>query len=256
MKPLIIAHRGSSNDAPENTLAAINLAWQMDADGIEVDVHLTRDGQVIVFHDEHTRRFGGSRKPISQCDYSELLKLDVGRFMGEQFAGERIPLLAEVINTVPENKFLVIEIKSGPETVVPLQAIIHESKIKLKQVEFISFRRDTIIEAKKAFPECKAMRLYELIQIPFTKIIYPSLKRMIEEVKEDKLDGLDISMVPAINESFIKNIYDGCFYLYFWTINDLDEAKLLFKAGVDAIATDRPNWLREQFYLLKLKTNI
>jgi glycerophosphoryl diester phosphodiesterase len=244
MKPLIIAHRGASWDAPENTLAAVNLAWQMDADGVEVDVHLTRDEQVVVFHDEHTRRYGGSRKPISQCDYSELLKLDVGRFMGEKFKGERIPLLAEVINTVPENKLLVVEIKSGPETLLLLQSIIHESKINLKQIAFISFRRDTIIETKKAFPECKAMRLYELTQLPFTKIIYPSLKKMIKEVKEDKLDGLDISLVPAINQSFIKKILDNCMYIYFWTINDLKQAKFLTETGVDGISTDRPDWLK------------
>jgi len=256
MKPLIIAHRGASYNAPENTLAAVKLAWQMDADGIEIDVHLTRDGQMVVFHDDNTRRFGGSRKPISQCDYSELLKLDVGRFMGDQFAGERIPLLAEVINTVPENKLLVIEIKSGPETVLPLQSIIHESKINLKQIEFISFRRDTIIETKKAFPECKAMRLYEIFQIPLTKIIYPSLNRMIDAVKEDKLDGMDISLVPAINQSFIKKILDNCLYLYFWTINDLDQARFLIEAGVDAIATDRPDWLREQYNLVKQNMNL
>jgi glycerophosphoryl diester phosphodiesterase len=256
MKPLIIAHRGASYNAPENTLAAVKLAWQMDADGIEIDVHLTRDGQMVVFHDDNTRRFGGSRKPISQCDYSELLKLDVGRFMGEQFKYERIPLLAEVISTVPENKILVIEVKSGPETVLPLQAIIHESRINLRQVEFISFKRDTIIETKKAFPGCRAMRLYELVQIPLTKIIYPSMDRMINEVKEDKLDGLDISLVPAINQSFINKIMDNCLYLYFWTINDLDQATFLFEAGVDAVATDRPDWLREQYNLVKQNMNL
>ena len=250
MKPLIIAHRGASYNAPENTLAAVKLAWQMDADGVEVDVHLTKDGQVVVFHDENTRRYGGSKKPISECNYSELLKLDVGRFMGEKYKGERIPLFAEVINTVPENKILVIEIKSGPETIVPLQSIIRESQIDHNQIEFISFRRDSIIEIKKAFPECKAMRLYELIQIPLTKIVFPSLNRMIDEVKEDKLDGLDISLVSAIDEAFINKIRDSGLIIYFWTINNLKQAEFLIKAGVDAISTDRPDWLREQYNLI------
>ncbi len=105
MKPLIIAHRGASYEAPENTMAAVKLAWQMDADGVEIDVHLTKDEQVVVFHDDNTRRFGGNRKPIAECDYSELLKLDVGRFMGEQYKGERIPLLAQVINTCQKINF-------------------------------------------------------------------------------------------------------------------------------------------------------
>ncbi|MBN1406297.1 MAG: hypothetical protein JW956_00825 [Calditrichaceae bacterium] len=250
MKPLVIAHRGASYEAPENTLAAVNLAWRMDADGVEVDVHLTRDGQVVVFHDEHTRRYGGSRKRIAQCDYSELLKLDVGRFMGEQYKGERIPLLAEVISTVPENKRLVIEIKSGPETVLPIQSIVYESKITPNKIIFISFRRDTIKEIKKAFPECIAMRLYELFQMPFTKIIYPSLKRMIEEVTEDQLDGLNISLVAAVKQSFIKQIKNDGLQIYFWTINNLKQARFLIQAGVDGIATDRPDWLREQYKLM------
>jgi glycerophosphoryl diester phosphodiesterase len=251
MKPLIIAHRGASYDAPENTLSAIKLAWQMDADGVEIDVHLTKDGQVVVFHDENTRRFGGNRKPISACNYAELLKLDIGHFMGEKYKGERIPLFAEVINTIPDNKILLIEIKSGPETVLAIQSIILESKINLNQIEFISFRRDTIIEIKKIFPKCKAMRLYELIQIPLTKIVFPSLNRMLNEVIIDKLDGMDISLVPAVDKSYIKRIKDRGLIIYFWTINNSKQVEFLVDAGVDAISTDRPDWLKRQYDLIQ-----
>lgn len=251
MKPLIIAHRGASYDAPENTLAAVKLAWQMDADGVEIDVHLTKDEQVVVFHDDNARRFGGNRKPISECNYSELLKLDVGRFMGEKYKGEKIPLFAEVINTVPNKKILLIEIKSGPETLLPMQSIIFESKINLNQIEFISFRRDTITEIKKIFPMCKAMRLYELIQIPFTNIVFPSLNRMLNEVMEDNLNGMDISLVPAVDESFIKRIKNTGLIIYFWTINKLKQAEFLVNAGVDGISTDRPDWLRKQYDLIQ-----
>ena len=249
MKPLIIAHRGASYDAPENTLAAIKLAWQMNTDGVEIDVHLTKDGQVVVFHDENTRRYGGTRKPISECNYSELLKLDIGRFMGEKYKGERIPLFAEVLNTIPDNKILLIEIKSGPETVLQIRSIILESKINLNQIEFISFRRDTITEIKKVFPKCKTMRLYELIQIPLTKIVFPSLNRMLSEVMEDNLDGMDISLVPAVDKSYIKRIKDRGMIIYFWTINNWKQAEFLIDAGVDAISTDKPDWLRRQYDL-------
>jgi glycerophosphoryl diester phosphodiesterase len=249
MKPLFIAHRGASYEAPENTLAAVNLAWQLDADGVEIDIQLTKDNQVVVFHDDNTLRYQGDTRLISEYNYPELLVLDVGKFKGDKYIGEKIPLLSDVINTVPKNRKLVIEIKSGAEIVSYLRSAVEQSKINHDQIVFISFRRDSITQIKKAIPECKALRLYELKQIPFLNTTFPSIRRLIREVTHDKLDGVDISFVPAINKSFIKQIQDCGLIMYFWTINNPEQAQFLVDSGADGITTDRPKWLTEQIDL-------
>ena len=94
--PQIIAHRGASADAPENTLAAFRLGWEQDADGIEGDFRLSADGRIVCIHDDDTQRVAGSRLVVSETSYNDLHALDVGRWKGEQWRGERIPSLAEV----------------------------------------------------------------------------------------------------------------------------------------------------------------
>ncbi len=95
-KLLIIAHRGESYDAPENTLASINLAWKRDADAVEIDVQLTKDEKIVVIHDKTTLRTGGKYKRIASNNYDELLKIDIGKFKSTKWKNERIPLLDDV----------------------------------------------------------------------------------------------------------------------------------------------------------------
>ncbi|MGB5892799.1 MAG: glycerophosphodiester phosphodiesterase family protein, partial [Ignavibacteriaceae bacterium] len=123
-KFLIIAHRGESYDAPENTFASINLAWERDADAVEIDVQLTKDEKIVLIHDKTTLRTGGKYKRIAQNNYVELLKIDVGKFKGAKWKNERIPLLDKVIDTIPKNKILFIEIKSDKRIIKPFQNLI------------------------------------------------------------------------------------------------------------------------------------
>ncbi len=92
------------------------------------------------------------------------------------------------------------------------------------------------------------MRLYELVQIPLINIVFPSLNRMLTEVMEDNLNGIDISLVRAIDEAYIKRIKNTGLIIYFWTINKSKHAEFLVN-GVDGISTDRPDWLRRQYDL-------
>ena len=79
---LFIAHRGESYDAPENTLAAINLAWERDADAVEVDVHLSRDGKIVVIHDNNTWKFNEKNKRVRDQTFEELQQIDIGKLKG------------------------------------------------------------------------------------------------------------------------------------------------------------------------------
>src|SRR5690554_1092376 len=94
-----IAHRGASYLAPENTVAAANLAWELGADAVEVDVYLASDNQVVVIHDKDTKRTaGGSNNMVIRNTPSLVLRnLDVGRWKGEKYTGEKIPFLSEII---------------------------------------------------------------------------------------------------------------------------------------------------------------
>lgn len=111
-RPLVLGHRGASAEAPENTLAAFRLALEQGADGVELDVWRCGSGEVVVFHDEDARRLAGSPLAIARAPWGELRRLDVGSHKGGRFRGERIPLLAEVLEDLP-GAVVNVELKSG-----------------------------------------------------------------------------------------------------------------------------------------------
>ncbi len=111
-RPLVLGHRGASRDAPENTLSAFRLAMEQGADGVELDVRRCRSGEVVVLHDADALRVAGSPLAVRRATLGELRALDVGARRGERFRGERIPLLAEVLEALPR-AVLDVELKSG-----------------------------------------------------------------------------------------------------------------------------------------------
>lgn len=116
-RPRIVAHRGASGEAPENTLAAFRLAWELGVESIELDVHATKDDQVVVMHDPTTKRTGGVDLAIADHTLAELATVDVGSWKHARFASERIPTLANVFAATPTERTVFVEIKSGPSTV-------------------------------------------------------------------------------------------------------------------------------------------
>lgn len=111
-RPLVLGHRGSSREAPENTLAAFRLALAQGADGVELDVWRCASGEVVVFHDQDARRIAGSPLRIPAASLAELKALDVGAHRGERFRGERMPRLEEVLEALPA-AVVDVELKSA-----------------------------------------------------------------------------------------------------------------------------------------------
>jgi glycerophosphoryl diester phosphodiesterase len=241
-----VAHRGESYLAPENTMAAINLGWKLGADAVEFDVHLTRDGKLAVVHDKDFKRTAGQKVVVAESTLAELQTLDVGRWKGEQFAGERVPTIEQVLATVPEGKRLFIEVKVGPEAVPALVEAVRRSGKKPEQLVVISFNADTIALAKQKLPELKMYYLAGQKQDEKTGKWTPPLDEVLRTAKRIKADGVDVQAKPTFDAAFVRKARDAGFEVHAWTVDDPDLARQLVALGVDGITSNRPTWLRGQ----------
>lgn len=126
-RPTIVAHRGASKNAPENTLAAFTLAWIQGADAIELDVRRTKDGQLVCMHDETTGRTCSKDLTVAKSTYGQLAELDAGKKFGDAWRGQRIPLLADALRALPPGKKAIVEVKDSAETVPLLKEILESA---------------------------------------------------------------------------------------------------------------------------------
>jgi glycerophosphoryl diester phosphodiesterase len=241
----IIGHRGASHDAPENTLASIRLAWKQNADASETDVHLTKDGQIVVIHDFNTRRVGGRNRQVVEQTLAELKELDIGRWKGEQWAGERIPTLAEYVAAIPAGKRLFIEIKCGLEIVPHLVEVIRNAGKRPEQTCLIGFSYDVMRAAKRELPELKCYWIVELRRNKETGRWSPQLATLIRKAKDAGLDGIDFGDAPVLDREFVSKLKQSGLGVYTWTVDSVQEAQRLEQSGVDGITTNRPGFLKE-----------
>jgi len=243
----IVAHRGASRDAPENTIAAFELAWRQGADAIEGDFYLTKDRRIVCIHDSTTKRTAGENLRVAGSTLAELRKLDVGKWRGAKWAGQRIATLEEVLAIVPEGKRLLIEIKCGPEIVGVLKKVLESSRLTRQQTILISFNTKVIAEAKKQLPKHKAFWLTGLRKDKKTGRCSPSLEKVLSTLKETRADGLGCQAVPAaIDSSFMSKLRSRGLELHVWTVDNVKTALYFQELGASSITTNRPAWLREQ----------
>jgi glycerophosphoryl diester phosphodiesterase len=240
----IIAHRGASYDAPENTIASFNLGWEQNADANELDVHLSKDGQLVVIHDSDTQRTTGVPLVVATSTLAQLRVLDAGAWKDSRWAGERLPTLADVAATIPDGKRLFVHIKCGSEVLPELERVLASSGKKLSQFAIIGFDYATMQQAKKRFP---ALEVYWLV-VPS---ILPNgrratLEKLVELARVAGFDGLDLEYHFPINGDVAAKIKQAGLKLYVWTVDDESIAKELVSADVDGITTDRPSWIRKQ----------
>ena len=243
----IIGHRGASYDAPENTLASVDLAWEQGADAVEIDVRLTSDGKTVAVHDKTTKRTAGGRDvPVAEQTLDELRRLDAGRWKHEKYAGERIPTLAEILDTIPAGKRLFIEIKSGPEIVPELARVLKDHDAAPEQTPLISFSREVLALAKRELPDRRAYWIVELKRDPRSGAWTPAAGDLAREAAAAGFDGVDVGKDPEIDEAYVMPLRAAGLELYVWTVNAPESARRFRRLGFDGITTDRPGWLREQ----------
>jgi len=239
----IIAHRGASFDAPENTLSSLRLGYQQNADACEVDVHLTRDRRVIVLHDEDMARIAGVPNRVVESTFEELRHLEIGQWgnwKGKGFC-EKVPALEEALALIPKGKRLFIEIKDGAEALLPLAQLLESGGKNSEQTALIGFDYDTMRAAKIRLAD---HTIYWVVDADSKG--YPPVHELIKKALAASFDGLDLEKGFPIEGVLVDAVHQAGLKLYTWTVDDLETARKQAAAGVDGITTNRPGWLREQ----------
>jgi glycerophosphoryl diester phosphodiesterase len=242
----IVAHRGASHEAPENTLAAFRLAWEQGADAVEGDFYLTKDSQIVCIHDEQTKRTSGEERLVPATTLAELRRLDVGRWKDPRWAGERIPTLAEVLATIPAGKKIYIEIKCGPEIVPHLPPVLNKSGLKPEQTVVISFDEKVIAETLRQIPGIKAYWLAGFRRNPETKEYETKVESLFATLDRLQPHGLDVQANrDLVDADFVMQLRERGLEFHVWTVNNPGDARYFRSLGVDSITTDRPAFVRQ-----------
>lgn len=243
---LLIAHRGASREAPENTLAAFDLAWYQGADGIEADFRLTRDGRVVCLHDAGTRRTSGVRLAVAEASLDELRRLDVGCWKGGRWQGERIPTLDEVLTRLPAGKRLFIELKSGPEIIEPLRQILSAGLVPFGQLRLLAFDVQLVASLKQQLPGIRVCLNVDCRWSLRTGRWSPSRADILTLLEQSGADGLSSRAHAQLDAQFVAELRSRNQEIHVWTIDAPRRAACYRGMGVDSIMTNRPGWLRDR----------
>ncbi len=233
--PRIVAHRGASHDAPENTLAAFNLAWQQNADAVEGDFFLTADRKIACIHDDETSRVAGQKLVVEESTLAELRSLDVGTWKAAKWGGEKIPSLQKVLATVPPGKAIVIELKSKQPIVPVLMDELARFNAPEMDVLIITFDAGTAAECKTLMPQHPVHWLTGIDD-------ETSPQRIAQTIKKTGADGVGMQgNVEVIDANFIDQLKrNGCNEFHVWTVDDVAAAKHFRDLGAVGITTNKP----------------
>lgn len=228
---VVIAHRGASADAPENTLAAVGAAIEDGADWVEIDVQQSADGSVFVFHDGDFKRLGGPGRPLRGMRDEEIAAIDVGSWKSPVFAAERVPRLAEVLALCKDRAGVLIELKYyGPrrdleERVV--QAV--ESAGMAEQVMVMSLSHEGVRKIRRLRPDWKVGLLSSVAVGNVTKL---------------DLDFLGLN-ARTTSRKLVRQAHKRGVQVHVWTVNDPVDMAVQLGRGVDGLITDRPALARQ-----------
>ncbi len=227
----VTAHRGCSRDAPENTLYAFEKALESNTDYIELDVQLTKDEQLVVFHDEKLDRATHGKGKLSDYTYDELQELNViSKYVSEEdFPDARIPLLTEVFELVGDEKLFNIEIKDHGDTNLTVEKTVEA--IKEYDIEgscyVTSFSYSALKKVKQLDPDIKT----GLIANVATTTAFMQMKN---------IDALSMNHL-LVNATVVNNAHQNGKRIFVWTVNSQSEMEKMMALGVDNIITDCPD---------------
>lgn len=231
---MVFAHRGSSGAYPENTMLAFRKAVEEGADGIELDVHLSKDGEVMIVHDESLVRTAGIDRQVWELTRCELEKLSAGRTQNDEFGFTPVPSLEEYLCFIGSHKDKVtnIEIKSAPHAYPGLEEKVLSLVARCgleDNVIYSSFNWLSIVLLKRVCPECRAGLLFAGM----------SLENMGQLMR-----SLDIECYHPyfreLNEKMIEDFHENGRAVNVWTVNEPDDIRAMITLGADGIISNYP----------------
>jgi glycerophosphoryl diester phosphodiesterase len=240
---IIVAHRGASWYAPENTLPAFQLAWEQGADAIEGDFFITADGEIVCIHDPRTGRVADRDLVVAKSTLKQLRELDVGSWKSAEFAGTPIPVISEVFQIVPEGKKIFVEIKTGPEILPRLYEEIEKSHLSDDQIIIISFNSEVIRRVKTERPAHLAYWLSGF-RLDEDGILSPGLDEILETLAYTGADGFS-SNHSLVTREIINEVMKAGYEYHVWTVNEGSIALKFRDYGALSITTDRPGYIRK-----------
>lgn len=230
-KVLVTAHRGSSIQAPENSLSAIRQAIEDGADFAEIDVQETRDGVLVLLHDTDLMRIAGLPKKIWEVDYAEIKDLDAGSWFSDAFADERIPTLAQTIDLAKDQIRLNIELKYNG----------HDQDLAGRVARLVKIRtfEDRCIITSLDYKGLMAVRAIDA-DLRLGLIVTVAMG----DVSKLQVDLLSVNREQATPAQVRTNRSAGL-ETHVWTVNDREDMVRMIERGVDNVITDEPSLLRE-----------
>jgi glycerophosphoryl diester phosphodiesterase len=224
--PLLIAHRGASHDAPENTLAAFRLAIEQRADGLECDLRMSKDGVIVISHDDSLKRTHGDSRRICEVTAAELARYD-------------IPTLAETLATVRGKLSPInLELKES----IPPQPLAETIGAEHDDIVLSSFQTEIIAQTRAALPH-----------LPFWLLTMRGTNAAIAAAQELGCVGIHVWHQTA-TPRFIAHAMRAGFPVYIWTLDDTRRAGILAGRGVAGITTNVPGEMRAFFDASKMET--
>ena len=242
----VIAHRGASTLAPENTIASINTALKLNPDRIEIDVQQTLDSIVVLMHDTTLDRTTNGHGLIKEKTFNDISKLDAGSWFSNDFIGEKIPTLEDIIKLTNGKCQLIIEIKKGNDFYCDIEKHVLksiENQNAENWVSIHSFDYEILETIHHLNPNIRLHKLLlgKLKYIPF--------------IISNKIEAVNIDEYPYIKEYTLNYVFANKDIIHLlkshdkkvnvWTVNDSHTANQLIQLGVDGIITDTPNLLKD-----------
>jgi glycerophosphoryl diester phosphodiesterase len=223
---VVIAHRGASIKAPENTLAAVRAAVDAKADWVEIDVQESADGSVVVFHDRDFKRMGGSGRPIWELSDADIAAIDIGSWKSPDFAAERAPLLSEVLFTCKDRSGVLIELKYyGRDQRLEERVIeVVEAAGMADQVMVMSLNHAGIRKIRQLRPQWRI--------------------GLLSTVALGNVTRLDVDFLGLNARTTSRRLIEEAdrrgIQVYVWTVNDPIDMAAQLGRGVDGLITDDP----------------
>ena len=233
-RPTIFAHRGASAHAPENTLAAFELALAQGADGIELDAKLSADGHVVIIHDATVDRTTDRQGRVKDMSLAELRSLDAGGFFAEQYHGEKVPTLEEVFETLGKRIFVNVELTNyntpGDYLVESVCTLVKKCGLQ-KQVLFSSFFASNLSKARGLLPEVpRGLLAFNGLLGAWARSFGFAFGRY--QALHPNLKDVTPQQVQRVHRLKRR--------VHVWTVNTAEDMRRLFNWDVDAIFTDDP----------------